>query len=120
MSGKLTEVHQYNVLDWIMHNLDPIEPVLNYPRNGLFYAYSSIEAIDNHFKMRKIIIGYHHPQYPNHVIVAYCQTDKMLGLVALQADTGVDEQCESGMYFCRFSEAVSLATSSPRQYIKKR
>ncbi len=41
----------------------------------------------------------------------------MLGLMALQADIGVDEQYESGMYFCKFSGDVSLATSSPRQYI---
>ena len=67
----------------------------------------------------KIISGYHHPQYPKHVIVAYRQADKMLGLVALQADIGVDEQYESGMYFCRFSEAVALATSSPRHYINE-
>ncbi len=43
----------------------------------------------------------------------------MLGLVALQADIGIDEQYESGMYFCRFSEAVTLATSSPRHYINE-
>ncbi len=52
--------------------------------------------------------------------VAYCQADKMLGLVALHADIGVDEQYESGLYHCRFSEAVSLTTSSPRQYINKK
>ncbi len=43
----------------------------------------------------------------------------MLGIVALQANIGVDEQYELGMYFCRFSEAVSLATSSSRHYINK-
>ncbi len=69
--------------------------------------------------MGKIISGYHYPQYPNHVVVAYCQADKMLGLVGLQADIGVDKYYESGMYFCRFSEAVVLTTSSPRQYINK-
>ncbi len=53
------------------------------------------------------------------MIVAYCQADKMLGLVALQANVGVDKQYESGMYFCRFSEAVALATSSPRHYINE-
>ncbi len=31
----------------------------------------------------------------------------------------VDEQYKSGMYICRFSEDVSWATSSPRQYICK-
>ncbi len=39
------------------------------------------------------------------MIVAYCQADKMLGLVALQVDV--------------VFEAVSLATSSPRHYINK-
>ncbi len=73
----------------------------------------------NHFKIGKIISGYHHPQYSNHVLVAYWQDDKMLGLVALQANIGVDEQYESSMYFCRYNEAVSLATSSPRHYINK-
>ncbi len=119
MSSKLTEIHQSNVLDWIMHNLDPPQPVSSNPRNGLFHTYSSIEIIINHFMSGKIISGYHHPQYPKHMIVAYWQADKMLGLVALQADIGVDEQYESGMYFCRFSEAVALATSSPRHYINE-
>ncbi len=41
----------------------------------------------------------------------------MLGPVALQADIGIDKQYESGLYFCKFSEAVALATSSPRQCI---
>ena len=99
MSSKLTEVHQSNVLDWIMHNLDPPQPVSSNPRNGLFHTYCSIETIVNHFMMGKIISGYHHPQYPKHVIVAYWQADKMLGLVALQADIGFDEQYESGMVF---------------------
>ncbi len=53
------------------------------------------------------------------MIVAYWQADKMLGLVALQADIGVDEQYESGMQFCTVSEAVALATSSPRHYINE-
>ncbi len=43
----------------------------------------------------------------------------MLGLVPFQANIGVDEQYQSGMYFCRFSETVELATSSPRQYINE-
>ena len=102
-----------------MHNLDPPEPVSSNPRNGLFHTYSSIEIIVNHFMSGKIISGYHHPKYPKHVIVAYWQADKMLGLVALQADIGVIEQYESGMYFCRFSVAVALATSSPRHYINE-
>ncbi len=53
------------------------------------------------------------------MIVAYPQADKMLGLVPLQADIGVDDQYESGMYFCKLSEAVSLTTCSPRHYINK-
>ncbi len=65
----------------------------------------------------KIISGHHHPQFPKHIIVAYCEANKMLGLIALHADIGVDEQYESGMYFCKFSQDVALATSSPRQYI---
>ncbi len=56
-----------------------------------------------------LITGYH-PQYPKHIIVAYQQANKMLGLIAMHADIGVDEQYESGMYFCKFSEAVALAT----------
>ncbi len=66
-----------------------------------------------------MISGYHHPQHPKHVIVVYCHPDKMLGLLALQAYISVDEQYESGMYFCKFSEAVALATSSQRHYMKK-
>ncbi len=119
MSSKLTEVHQSNVLDWIMYNLDPPQPVVSNPRNGLFHTYGSIEIIVKYFMIGKIISGYHHPKYPKHVIVAYRQADKMLGLVALQADIGIDEQYESGMYFCRFSEAVALVTSSPRHYINE-
>ena len=53
MSSKLTEVHQCNVLDWIMHNLNPPQLVSSNPRNGLFHTYSSIEDIVNHFKMGK-------------------------------------------------------------------
>ncbi len=34
----------------------------------------------------------------------------------LQADIGVDEQYESDMYYCRFSEGVPLAISSSRPY----
>ncbi len=42
----------------------------------------------------------------------------MLGLVAMQVDIDVNEQCESGI-LCRFSEDAPLATSSSRQYICK-
>ncbi len=72
-----------------------------------------MEAINN--QMGKIISGCHHPQYPKHVIVAYCQAEKMLGIVALQAGIGVDKQYETDMYFCKFS----VATSNTRQYINK-
>ncbi len=119
MSSKLTEVHQSNVLNWIMHNLDPVESVSSYASNGLFHTYCSMEAIRNNVTTGKIISGYHHPLYPGHVIVAYREADKMLGLVAFQANIGVDEQYQSGMYFCRFSEVRELATSSPRQYINE-
>ncbi len=83
-----------------------------------YSIYASIEDIVNHFKMVKIISGYYHPKYPKHVIVAYCQADKMLGLVALRADIGVDKQYKSGMYFCRFTEAVALATFQDIKLIK--
>ncbi len=33
----------------------------------------------------------------------------MLGLIAMRADIGVDEEFESGMYFCRLTEDVELA-----------
>ncbi len=81
-----------------MHNLDPPELVSSNPRNGLFHTYFSIEKIVHHFKTGKMISGFHYPQYPNHMIMAYCQANKMLGLVLLQADIGLGEQYESGMY----------------------
>ncbi len=65
----------------------------------------------------KIISGHHHPQFPKHIIVAYCEAHILLGLIALQAEMGVDEQYESGMYFFKFSEDVTLTSSSPKQYI---
>ncbi len=104
------------VLDLIMHNLDPQVAAPRLPHNGLFHTYVSRTTINDHFKNGKIISGHFHPQYSKYVIVAYCQDDKMLGLIALQADIGVNEQYESGMYFCRFSEGVTLATSRSRQY----
>ncbi len=117
MSGKLTEVHQSNVLDWIMHNLDPPLTGLNIHQNGLFHTYASRATIVDNFMNGNIISGYHHPKYPKHVIIACCQADKMMGLIALQADIDADEKYESGMYYCRFSEAVSWTTSSSRKYI---
>ncbi len=87
------------------------------PQNNIFYIYASKAAILDHLMNGKIISGYHHPQYPKHVIVAYHQANKMLGLITLRTDIGVDEQCQSGMYYCKFSDDVPLATPSPRQYI---
>ncbi len=45
MSGKLTEVHQSNVLDWVMHNLDPPNAAPSIPYNRLFYTYATKETI---------------------------------------------------------------------------
>ncbi len=117
MSWKLTQVHQSNVLGWIMHNLDPPFAASIMPCNCIFHTYASRATIVDYFMNGKIISSYHHPQYPKHVIVAYCQADIMLGVIALQADIGVDEQYDSGMYYCRFSEDVALETSSTRQHI---
>ncbi len=91
MTGKLTEVHQSNVLDWIIHNLDPPVAASNMPCNGLFHTYASRATSIDNFMNENIISSYHHPQYPKHVIIAYYQDDKMLGLIALQEDVGVDE-----------------------------
>ncbi len=99
-----------------MHNLDPPGDATSMSCNGFFHTYASRAAIIDHFETGKIISGYHHPQYPKHVIVEYCRPGKMLGLVVLQTDIGVDKQYESGMYYCKFSEDVPLATHSPRQY----
>jgi hypothetical protein len=117
MSSKLTEVHQSNVLDWIMHDLDPPVTASTVSHNTVFYTYASKAMIMDNLKGGKIISGYYHPQYPKHVIVAYREANKMLGLIALHADIGINEQYESGMYFCKFSEDMPLAASSPRQYI---
>ncbi len=70
MSSKLSVVHQSNVLDWMMHNLDPPQPVSSNPRNCSFHTYCSMQTIVNHFMTGTIISCYHHPQYPKHVIVA--------------------------------------------------
>ncbi len=71
MSRKLTEGHQFNVMDWITNNLDPPQPVSSNLRNCLFHTFASMETIINHFMTVKIISSYYHPQYPKHVIVAY-------------------------------------------------
>ncbi len=93
-----------------MHNLDLPVAATTVPNNNIFYTYASRAAILDHLMNGKIISGYYHTQYPKHIIVAYWQ-------VAMHADIGVDEQYESGMYFCKFSEDMPLATSSSRQYI---
>ena len=41
----------------------------------------------------------------------------MVGLLAFHADIGVDEQYESGLYYCRFCEVELLATSRPKEHI---
>ncbi len=89
-----------------MHNLDLPVAAPTVPHKKVFYTYSSRAAILEHLMNGKLICGYHHPQYPKHVIVAYCQANKMLGLIAMHVDIGVDEQDESGMYFCKSSEYV--------------
>ncbi len=94
MSIKLTEILLSNVLDWIMYNLDRPVLVSIDSRNGLFHTYASKQAIVNRFKIGEIKCSYFHPKYSKHVIVAYCQANKMLVLIALQADIGVDEQYE--------------------------
>ncbi len=82
-------------------------------------AYStSMQAIMNHFNAGNIIRGYYHSEFPKHIIIAFWEADKMLGLVAMRAGSGIDEQHQSGMYFCWFSEDVQLATSSKKLYIQ--
>ncbi len=76
ISGKLTELHQSNVLDWIMHNLDPPVAASNMPCTGLFHTCARRAMIVDNFMNRKIISSYHHLWYLKHVIVAYCQADK--------------------------------------------
>ncbi len=99
MSGKLTEGHQSNVLDWITENLDPQEPATIVAQINFFCIYAIKRAIINHFKTGKIISDYHHPQYSKHDIMPYCQTDKMMGLVALHVDISRGDQLISGLYF---------------------
>ncbi len=78
ISGKLTEVHQSIVLDWIMHNLDLLVAATTVPHKNVFYTYSNRDAILEHLMNGNIISGYHHPQYPKHVIVAYQHGNKIL------------------------------------------
>ncbi len=74
------------------NNLKPL-------KNSLFHAYDSKEDIIDQFNAGCIVSGYHYPQCSKHIIVAFCKEDTILGLVALQADIGVEEQYESGMHF---------------------
>ncbi len=61
--------------------------------------------------------GYYHADYPRHIIIAVCKAEKMLGLVAMRADIGIDKEYKSGIFFCRFTEDVELSTVSPKQHI---
>ncbi len=62
MSGKLTEVHQSNMLDWIMHSMDSPEPVSSNPRNGLI----TVPSVN--FDMFKLSIRLVDPQVCNNQI----------------------------------------------------
>ena len=84
-----------------------------------FYKYARKEDIMQQFNSGGIISGYHHPQYPQHVIVAYSQPQKTFGLLAFKADIGDDEQYQSGLNYCRFFEDERLATSTPKEHIYK-
>ena len=86
-------------------------------RECLFHTYTSMDAIMNELNAGQIVSGYYHKNYPRHVIVAFRQTDKMLGLVAMRSDIGVDEEYESGMYFCRMTEDVELTAFSNKYNI---
>ncbi len=112
-------VHQSIVLNGIMEDLDPPQQTATNLRSRLFHTYASNEDIIDHFKNWRIMSGYHHPHYPKYVTVEFCQANKMLGLVSLQAEIGIDEQCESGINFCRFCEDMPLTSSSPKQNICK-
>ncbi len=100
--SKLTGVHQSNELDWITDGLYPSQQSKIILQNCLFHICDSKEDIIDQLKAGHIVSWCHYPQYPKHVIIAFCKVG-VLGLIALQADIGVDEQYESGVYFCRFS-----------------
>ena len=117
MASKLIEVHRSNVLDWIMMKFEDVPQSTNPKRECLFHTYASKEAIIHEFNAGRIVSGYYHNDYPRHVIVAFRQAEKMLGLVALRADIGVDEEQESGMYFCKFTEDVGLAAVRYKEHI---
>ncbi len=102
-------------MDCIYYNLDPQITALSMPGDGFFHTHAGRATIINYFK--NVISGYFHPQYSKHVIVGYHQANDMLGLIVMQVDIGVDEKYESGTYFCRFGEDVTLATSSSMQCI---
>ncbi len=100
--------------------MDTEKPETTILWNSLFHTYARKEEIINQFNAGDIGSGYHHPQYPKHAIMAFWQANKMLGLVALQQNIGIDMQYESGMYFGRFSKKMSLTTTSARHYINKK
>lgn len=60
----------------------------------LFHTYASKDGIMNKMNSEHIVSNYYHPQYPTHVIAAFFQAEKMLGLVGVKADVGVDEDYE--------------------------
>ncbi len=100
-----------------MENFDESQKMTKTKWEYLFYTYTSKDAIMNKFDAGCIASGYYHNKYPRHVIVAFCQAEKMLGLVAMRADIGVEKENESEMYFCRFTEDVEWETFSPKQHI---
>ncbi len=109
MASKLIEVHWLNVVDWIMEKIDDSPQSTNPRHEYLFHTYASKDAIMNELNAGQIVSGYYHENFPRHMIVVFHQADKMLGLIAMRADIGVDEEFESGMYFCRLTEDVELA-----------
>ncbi len=73
-----------------MWNSDTEKPETAILWNSLFHTYARIEEIINQFNAGDIVSGYHHAQYPKHVFMALWQANKMLGVVALQENIGID------------------------------
>ncbi len=78
----LTKTHQSNVLEWSTDNIYPPQQSKTIPQNSLFHRCENKEDIIDQFKAGHIISDYHHPQYPKHVIVAFCQADQMLSITS--------------------------------------
>ena len=117
MASKLIEVHRSNVVDWITEKFEDSPQSTKPKRECLFHTYASKDTIMNELNAGQIVSGYYHEKFPRHVIVVFRQADKMLGLIAMRADIGVDEEFESGMYFCRLTEDVELAAFSNKYNI---